>query len=101
MTEPQGIELQDALALLRCCNTDCEELAVAIVFWPGQTSKMCLSHADWAYQVAKAMGFALPVTALTLAKARKLERNEPIEATIPTCRDSETGFNMPPLPRNP
>ncbi len=43
----------------RCRSDGCQEKGLFNVFWPGQTTQMCVRHLEAAIRVARVMGFEL------------------------------------------
>lgn len=48
---------------LTCKQRGCDLLAVALLFWPGQTTRMCGVHTITAINLARHMGFELAIAA--------------------------------------
>lgn len=55
----------DKLQFMKCCQKNCSLDAAFLMMWPGQANKpVCEHHAEWAREIAEAMGFTLQFTPL-------------------------------------
>lgn len=61
MIEPANVPEPPPAPLL-CRSRDCKQLAVCLVLWPGQTTRLCGFCTIRALNVAAHMGFQLSIT---------------------------------------
>lgn len=64
----------------KCHANKCEAPATMRVYWPGQTTHQCGTHAEHATRIAQAMGFVLTVEARELASSERAPASSPVAA---------------------
>lgn len=65
----------------QCGTYDCDDNACYFVYWPGQSLFMCWTCAMRAAEVARVMGFALPMDTLPMLQQKLDEALAVVDAT--------------------